>query len=158
MKFRHGTLALTVCVLLASTGRTLAQDLAKLVTRADVEKATGAKFKDGWKPMETQISFAQEGGDLQVSVSVEPREAQSTVRTWEATMKKMQPATKVDTVPGVGKDAIFVSTRPDSGALYADFDKPRVQLNVGVVGAKTPEQAKKIAVDLAKVIGPRIGK
>ena len=73
-------------------------------------------------------------------------------------MKKMRPTTKVDTVPGVGKDCIFVSTRADSGALYADFDKPRVQLNVGVAGARTPEQAKQIAVDLAKVIGPRIGK
>ena len=158
MKNRHSIFALTACLLFAITGSALAQELAKLVTRADVEKATGAKFKDGWKPEPTQISFAQEGGDLQVSVSVEPREAQSTVRTWEATMKKMQPGTKVDTVPGVGKDAIFVSTRPDSGALYADFDKPRVQLNVGVVGAKTPAQAKQIAVDLAKVIGPRIGK
>ena len=158
MKLRLGALALVTCVVVASLGTAQAQDLAKLVTKADVEKATGAKFKDGWKPMETQISFAQEGGDLQVSVSVEPREAQSTVRTWEATMKKMQPGTKVETVPGVGKDAIFVSTRPDSGALYADFDKPLVQLNVGVAGAKTPEQAKKIAVDLGKVIGPRIGK
>lgn len=136
----------------------LAQDPAKLVTKAEVEKATGAKFKDGWQPMPTQISFEQDGGDLQVSVSVEPREAQSTVRTWEATMKKMQPGQKVDTIPGIGKDAIFVSTRSDSGALYADFDKPRVQLNVGVAGARTPEQAKKIVVDLGKVIGPRIGK
>ena len=136
----------------------LAQDLATVVTKADVEKAAVAKFKDGWKPMPTQISFPQDGGDVQVSVTVEPREAQSTVRTWEASMKKMRPTTKVDTVPGVGKDAIFVSTRADSGALYADFDKPRVQLNVGVAGARTPEQAKQIAVDLAKVIGPRIGK
>lgn len=158
MTTRQRILALAAGLLFASMSSAFAQDLARLVTRADVEKAAGTKFKDGWKPMETQISFAQEGGDLQVSVTVEPREAQSTVRTWEATMKKMQPNTKVDTVPGVGKDAIFVSTRPDSGALYADFDKPRVQLNVGVAGAKTPEQAKKIAVDLAKVIGPRIGK
>ena len=73
-------------------------------------------------------------------------------------MKKMQPGTKVETVPGVGKDAIFVSTRPDSGALYADFDKPRVQLNVGVAGAKTSAQAKQIAVGLGKVISTRIGK
>ncbi len=140
------------------TGRALAQDLPKLVTRADVEKAAHAKFKDGWQPMPTQVSFAEDGGNLQVSVSVEPREAQSTVRTWEATMKKMKPGTKVDTVPGLGKDAIFVSTRPDSGALYVDFDKPLVQLNVGVAGAKTPEQAKQLALDLGKVISPRIGK
>src|SRR5262245_57490810 len=152
MQARHSTLALATCLPFASTGSALAQDLAKIVTKADVEKAAGGKFKDGWKPMPTQISFAQEGGDVQVSVTVEPREAQSTVRTWEATMKKMQPGAKVETVPGVGKDAIFVSTRPGSGALYADFDKPRVQLNVGVAGAKTPEQAKQIAVDLGKVI------
>jgi hypothetical protein len=158
MKTRRGAFAVITCLLFASAGSALAQDVAKLVSKADVEKATGAKFKDGWKPMPTQISFAQEGGDLQISVTVEPREAESTVRTWEATMKKMRPGTKVDTVPGVGKDAIFVSPRPDSGALYADFDKPRVQLNVGVAGARTPEQAKQIAVDLGKVIGPRIGK
>lgn len=158
MTTRYSTLAFATCLLFASTGSAFAQDVAKLVTKAEIEKAAGAKFKDGWKPMPTQISFAEEGGDLQVSVSVEQREAQSTVRTWEATMKKMQPGTKVDTVPGVGKDAIFVSTRPDSGALYADFDKPRVQLNVGVVGAKTPEQAKQIVVDLGKVISPRIAR
>jgi len=68
----------------------------------------------------------------------------------------MRPGTKVDTVPGIGKDAIFVSNRPDSGALYADFDKPRVQLNVGVAGAKTPEQAKQIVVELGKAISPRM--
>jgi len=158
MKTRYTALALAIGLLFAFAGRAHAQDLAKLVTKEDVEKAASAKFKDGWKPMPTQISFAQEGGDLQVSVSVEPREAESTVRTWEATMKKMQPGTKVETVPGVGKDAIFVSTRPDSGALYADFDKPRIQLNVGVAGAKTPEQAKLIAVGLGKVISTRIGK
>ena len=111
-----------------SSSTAFAQDVAKVVTKAEVEKVTGAKFKDGWKPMPTQIAFAQEGGDLQVSVDVEPREAASTVRSWEAMMKKMQPSQKVDTVPGVGKDAIFVSTRPDSGALTADFDKPLVQL------------------------------
>ena len=158
MKNQHSRLLLAISILLASASTALGQDPAKLVTKADVEKATGAKFKDGSKPMPTQISFAEEGGNLQVSVTVEPREADSTVRTWEASMKKMRPSTKVDTVPGVGKDAIFVSNRPDLGALYADFDKPRVQLNVGVAGAKTPEQAKKIAIDLAKVIGPRIGK
>ncbi len=158
MRLRYGTLALATCLFFASTSRALADDLEKLVTKADVEKAAGAKFKDGWKPMPTQIAFAEEGGNVQVSVSVEPREAQSTVRTWEATMKKMQPGTKVDTVPGVGKDAIFVSTRPDAGALYADFDKPRVQLNVGVSGAKSPEQAKQIAISLGRVISSRIGK
>jgi hypothetical protein len=157
MKTRHGTLALVTCLLFASTGRALAQDLAKLVSKADVEKAAGAKFKDGWKPMPTQISFAEEGGDVQVSVSVEPREAQSTVRTWEATMKKMQPGTKVDTVKAVGRDAIFYSTRSDSGAVSADFDKPRVQLRVSVAGAKSPAQAQQIVTDLAKVIGPRVG-
>ena len=148
--------AFAACLLFASASSAVAQDLAKLVTKAEVEKAAGVKFKDGWKPMPTQISFAQEGGDLQVSVSVEAREAQATVRTWEATMKKMRPGTKVDTVPGIGKDAIFVSNRPDSGALYADFDKPRVQLNVGVAGAKTPEQAKQIVVELGKAISPRM--
>lgn len=158
MNIRAATLAFATCFLFAHTSSALGQDLAKLVTKAEVEKAAGAKFKDGWKPTPTQISFAEEGGNLQVSVSVEAREAQSTVRTWEATMKKMRPGTKVDTVPGVGKDAIFVSTRPDSGALYADFDQPRVQLNVGVAGAKTPEQAKQIVVDLGKAISPRVGK
>jgi len=146
-------------VVFALTGATaVAQDLAKIVTKADVEKAAGAKFKDGWKPMPTQLSFAQEGGDLQVSVDVEPREASSSVRGWEATIRKMSPTTKVDTVPGVGKDAIFHSTRADNGALSADFDKPRVALRVAVSGAKSPAQAKQIVVDLAKVVGARIGK
>jgi len=158
MKIRATTRAFATCFLFASTTGALAQDLAKLVTKAEVEKAAGAKFKDGWKPMPTQVSFAEDGGNLQVSVSVEAREAQSTVRTWEATMKKMRPGTKVDTVPGVGRDAIFVSTRPDLGALYADFDTPRVQLNVAVAGAKTPEQARQIVVDLGKAISPRVVK
>jgi len=135
-----------------------AQDLAKIVTKADVEKVTGQKFKDGSKPMPTQISFSQDGGDLTVSVDLEPREASKTVRGWEATMKKMQPTAKVETVPGVGKDAIFYSTRADLGAVDADFDNPRVQLRVSVGGAKTPAQAKQIVVDLAKIIGPRVGK
>ena len=108
--------------------------------------------------MPTQISFSQEGGDLTVSVEVEPREASRTVRGWEATMKKMQPTAKVETVPGVGKDAIFSSTRADLGAVDADFDSPRVQLRVSVGGAKTPAQAKQIVVDLAKTVGPRVGK
>ena len=136
----------------------LAQDLAKIVTKADVEKATGQKFKDGWKPMPTQISFSQEGGDLTVSVDLESREASKTVRGWEATMKKMQPTAKVETVPGIGKDAIFYSTRADLGAVDADFDNPRVQLRVAVGGAKTPAEARKIVVDLAKTVGPRVGK
>ena len=99
---------LAFATLALTGGNAVAQDLAKIVTKADVEKATGAKFKDGWKPMPTQMSFAQEGGDLQVSVDVEPREASTTVRGWEATIKKMQPGTKVDTVAGVGKDAIYL--------------------------------------------------
>src|SRR6188474_959193 len=124
MRLRHNTLAFGVCVLLlGSMSSALAQDLATVVTKADVEKVTGAKFKDGWKPMPTQISFAQEGGDLQISVDLEPRDAKTTVRGWEATMKRMQPTAKVETVPGVGKDAIYYSTRPDLGAVSADFDK-----------------------------------
>jgi hypothetical protein len=150
-------LALAFATLLASTA-TLAQDLAKIVTRADVEKVTGQKFKEGWKPMATQISFSQDGGDLTVSVDLEPREASRTVRGWEATMKKMQPNAKVETVPGIGKDAIYYSTRADLGALDADFDSPRVQLRVAVGGVKAPEQARKVVVDLAKIVGPRIGK
>jgi len=135
-----------------------AQDLAKIVTKADVEKATGQKFKDGEKPMPTQISFAQDGGDMTVSVDLEPREASKTVRGWEATMKKMRPGAAVDTVPGVGKDAIYYSTRADLGAVDADFDAPRVQLRVAVAGAKSPAQAKQVVVDLAKTVGPRVGK
>jgi len=147
-----------VGVMLLAGGRALAQDLAKIVTKADVEKAAGAKFKDGWKPMPTQMSFAQEGGDLQISVDVEPREASSTVRSWEATIKKMEPSTRVDTITGVGKDAIYHTTRADNGELSADFDKPRVQLRVAVAGAKSPAQARQIVVDLAKTVGARIGK
>ncbi len=150
-------LALAFAALLASTA-TLGQDLARIVTRADVEKVTGQKFKEGWKPMATQISFAQEGGDLAVSVDVEPRESSKTVRGWEATMKKMQPGAKVETVPGVGKDAIYYSTRADLGAVDADFDNPRVQLRVAVAGANSPAQAKQIVVDLAKLVGPRVGR
>ena len=62
-------------------------------------------------------------------------------------------------MPGVGKDAIFYSTRADLGAVDADFDNAaRVELRVSVGGAKTPAQAKQIVVDLAKTIGPRVGK
>jgi hypothetical protein len=57
-----------------------------------------------------------------------------------------------------GKDAIFVSARPASGALTADFDKPLVQLRVAVTGAKSAAQAKQIVVDLAKIVGPRVAK
>lgn len=135
-----------------------AQDLAKVVTRADVQKVTGAAFGDGTTPMDGQRMFQQEGGDLQVSVDLEPREAGATVRTWEATMKKMRPTQVVETVPGVGKDAIFYSTRADLGAVSADFESPRVQLRVSVSGAKTPAQAKQIVVDLARAIAPRVGK
>ena len=142
----------------ALSGSALAQDLSKLVTKAEVEKVTGAKFKDGWKPMEGQIMFQQEGGDLQISVEVEKRDAGASVRSWEATMKKMQPATKVETVKGIGGDAIYYSTRADLGKLSADFEKPRVQMSVAVAGAKTTAQAKQIVTDLAKVVGPRVGK
>lgn len=140
------------------TGAASAQDLARIVTKADVEKVTGARFQAGTKPMPSQMLFMQEGGDLQLSVEVEPRDAASTVRSWEATIKRMQPNQKVDSVPGVGKDAIYFSARPDSGALSADYDSPRVQLRVAVAGAKTPAQAKQIVVDLAKIVGPRVGK
>lgn len=148
---------LALAVLLASPWA-FAQDLAKVVAKADVEKVTGAKFKDGWNPMPTQVSFSQDGGDLTVSVDLEPREASRTVRGWEATMKKMQPGAKVETVSGVGKDAIFYSTRADLGAVDVDFDSPRVQLRVSVGGAKTPAQAKQIVVDLARIVGPKVGK
>jgi hypothetical protein len=140
------------------TGAAAAQDLAKIVTKADVEKVTGAKFQAGTKPMASQMLFMQEGGDLQVSVDVEPRDAASTVRSWEATIKKMEPKQKVDTIPGVGKDAIYFSARSDSGALSADYDAPRVQLRVAVAGATNPARAKQIVVDLAKIVGPRVGK
>jgi hypothetical protein len=152
----HRPIVLALFLLLASGA--CAQDVAKIVTKVDVEKATGRKFKDGWKPMPTQISFSQDGGDLTVSVDVEPREASRTVRGWEATMKQMRPGAKVETVPGVGRDAIFYSTRADLGALDADFDSPRVQLRVAVGGAATPAQARQIVVDLAKTVGPRVGK
>jgi hypothetical protein len=142
----------------ALSGSALAQDLSRLVTKAEVEKVTGAKFKDGWKPMEGQIMFQQDGGDLQISVEVEKRDPGASVRSWEATMKKIQPATKVETVKGIGGDAIYYSTRADLGKLSADFEKPRVQMSVAVAGAKTTAQAKQIVTDLAKVVGPRVGK
>ncbi len=137
-------------------GTAAAQDPGKLVTKADVEKVTGAKFGAATKPMPEQAMFQQDGGNLQISIDVEKAEAGKTVRTWEATMKKMRPTFKVDTVPGVGKDAIFYSMRADSGAVSADFDKPRIQLRVSVAGAKDEAQAKQIVVDLAKIIAPRV--
>jgi hypothetical protein len=77
MRLRHNTLAFAACVLLlGSTSRTLAQDPARLATKADVEKAAGARFNDGWKSMPTRIAFAEDGGNVQVSVTVVPREAQ----------------------------------------------------------------------------------
>jgi hypothetical protein len=135
-----------------------AQDVTKLVTRADVEKASGQKFKDGWKPSTDSILFQQEPGDLQVGVDIEKRDPGASVRGWEATMKKLQATAKVETLKGVGVDAIVYSTRPDSAAVSADFDNPRVQMRVSVLGAKNVEQAKKIVVDLAKTVGPRVGK
>jgi hypothetical protein len=149
------TLAFGLIVL---NGAATAQDLAKIVTKADVEKVAGVKFKDAWRPMPTQIMFDQDGGDLQLSVDVEKRDAGGSVRAWEATIRKMQPSAKVDTVPGVGKDAIYFSARADNGALSADFDNPRVQLRVAIAGAKSAAQAKQIVVDLAKIVGPRVGK
>lgn len=158
MKTVRRFVILSFLTLALTGGNAVAQDLSKLVTKADVEKAAGAKFKDGWKPMPTQMSFAQEGGDLQISVEVEPRETTSTVRGWEATIKRMQPGTKVDTVADIGKDAIYYSTRADSGSLSADFDKPLVQIRVAIAGAKSPAQAKEIVVSLARIVGPRVGK
>jgi hypothetical protein len=137
---------------------TAAQDVSKIVTKADVEKAAGATFGDGTTPMDGQRMFQQQGGDLQVSVELESRDAGSTVRAWEATMKKMRPDQKVDTVNGVGSDAIYYSTRADMGALSADFEKPRVQMRVSVSGAKTPALAMQVVTDLARAIAPRVGK
>jgi hypothetical protein len=87
-----------------------AQDVTKLVTRADVEKASGQKFKDGWKPSTDSILFQQEPGDLQVGVDIEKRDPGASVRGWEATMKKLQATAKVETLKGVGVDAIVYST------------------------------------------------
>ena len=143
---------------LLATPFAAAQDVTRLVTKADVEKATGQKFKDGWKPSTDSILFQQEPGDLQVGIDIEKRDAGASVRGWEATMKKLQPASKVDTLKGVGVDAIVYSTRADMAAVSADFDKPRVQMRVSVLGAKDVAQARQIVVDLAKTVGPRVGK
>lgn len=156
--FNCKTMLIAAATALAVSGGAPAQDLSKLVAKAEVEKAAGAKFKDGWKPMDGQIMFQQEGGDLQISVEVEKRDAGASVRSWEATMKKMQPSTKVETVKGIGVDAIYYATRADQGKISADFEKPRVQMSVAVAGAKTPAQAKQIVTDLAKVVAPRVGK
>lgn len=142
--------------LFAST--VLAQDPAKLVTKAEVEKAAGVAFKAGWAPMPGQVQFEQDGGDMQVSLDVEARDAGATVRTFAATMKKMESSFKADTVPGLGSDAIVYSTRPDLAKVSVDLEKPHVQLSVAVMGAKTPAQARQIAIDLAKVAAARAGK
>jgi len=136
----------------------LAQDPAKLLTKAEVEKAAGAAFKPGWAPMAGQVQFEQDGGDMQVSLDVETRDAGATVRTFAATMKKMESSFKADTVPGLGSDAIVYSTRPDLAKVSVDLEKPRVQLSVAVMGAKTPAQARQIAIDLAKIAAARAGK
>jgi hypothetical protein len=47
---------LVLVVALAAASLAAAQDLARIVTRADVEKVTGQKFKEGVKPMPSQIS------------------------------------------------------------------------------------------------------
>ena len=146
----------TLMVLLLPLGAG-AQDLGKLVTKADVEKVAGEKFDTPTKPNGGEIMFQQTGGRLQVGVELEKREADASVRTWEATMKKMRPSHVVETIKGVGRDAIFHSTRADLGALSADFDKPRVQLRIAVSGAKSPEHARQIVTDLAKVVAPRVG-
>ena len=158
MRFRFRVSVALALAAWLSSSMAFAQDPAKVATKADVEKVTGQKFKDGSKPMPTQIAFSQDGGALTISVDIDPREADKTVRGWEATMKKMRPGAVVETVPGLGKDAIYYSTRPDLGTVDADFDRPRVQLRVSVGGAATPAQAKQIAIDLAKIVGPRVGK
>ena len=70
----------------------------------------------------------------------------------------MRPASKVETVAGLGSVAIFYSTRADLGKVSIDFEKPRVQMSVAVSGAKTPAQARQIVTDLAKVASSRVGK
>ena len=147
----------TLVVGFAFSGSAFAQDPAKFVTKADVEKVAGTKFNPGTSPMSGQVMFQQVDGGLQLSVEIENRDSDTSVRSWEAMMKKMRPTLAVDTIKGVGRDAIFHSTRADLGALSADFDKPRVQLRIAVSGAKSPAQAKQIVVDLAKVVGPRVG-
>lgn len=149
--------AMMMTVVLATVGASLAlaQDPATLITKAEVEKAAGAPFKDGWSPMKGQVQFEQAGGDLQVSVDIDAREAGATVRTWAATMKKMEPSFTVVTVPGLGSDAVFYSTRPDLGKVTVDLEKPRRQLNVAVSGAKSVAQAKQIVVALATLAAGR---
>ncbi len=145
---------LAVCL----SGQVLAQNPATLITKAEVEKATGASFKDGWAPMPEQVQFEQASGDMQVSLEVEPREAGATVRTWAATMQKMRPSFTVETVNGLGSDAIVYSTRPDLAKVSFDVEKPSVQISVSVSGAKTPVQARQIVIDLAKLAAARAGK
>ena len=78
MIIRNSAVALLAFAML---GTAAAQDPAKLVTKAEVEKVTGAKFKDGWAPMADQIQFAAIEGDLQISVDIETREAGASVRS-----------------------------------------------------------------------------
>jgi hypothetical protein len=149
------TLVGVAVIAVGLSGAVFAQNPAALITKAEVEKATGTSFKDGWAPMKEQVQFDQAGGDMQVSLEVEPREAGATVRTWAATMKKMQPSLAVDTVPGLGSDAIVYSTRPDLAKVSFDVEKPRVQVSVSVSGAKTPAKARQIVIDLAKLAAAR---
>jgi hypothetical protein len=131
-------------------------DVSKLVTKADVEKVTGETFKDGWAPMEGELMFQQPEGDLQVSVSVEARAADKSVRSWEATIKKMEPGAKVEAISGVGSYAFYFSPREDNGALSADVETPRLELRVAIAGAPTPERARQVVVDLARLIATRL--
>ena len=109
---------------LLAGGNAVAQDLAKVVTKADVEKATGAKFKDGWKPM-ANADVVRAGGRRPAGQRRRgAARSERTVRGWEATIKKMAPGTKVDTVRAWARTRSIYSTRADTGALSADFDKP----------------------------------
>ncbi len=73
-------------------------------------------------------------------------------------MKKLEPSFTVETVPGLGSDAIVYSTRPDMAKVSMDFEKPRVQISVSVSGAATPVKARQIVIDPAKLAAPRAGK
>ena len=155
---RRAAMMMTLALTTVAAGQVLAQNPATLITKAEVEKVAGASFKHGWAPMPEQVQFEQASGDMQVSLEVEPREAGATVRTWAATMQKMRPSFTVETVPGLGSDAIVYSTRPDLAKVSFDVEKPRVQISVSVSGAKTPVQARQIVIDLAKLAAARAGK